>query len=385
MIRGFRWVPVAMVLFLATAGEASAQITIDTRGLGFGGWNNNLFQSPGQDRALDAQTAMSLNEYLFQSQMQANRRQAERMAQRQRRVNETMDSMMKRLRTNPTQSDVAKGDALNVAFDDITNPKAYARTLQAAKSTLFAGAKIKSIPFRYASAAITTSIDNLTQPANTPAILKGPEFKEDLAALRTLEAEFKARSEAESDKAQAIDPARVSKAKGHIRTMSETLKANGVKFRRGSAGFRESENYLKGLYVVVTMVESPSMTRLLAGVETREDTTVSDLLRFMHGSNLRFGVAKAGEQQEIYSELFGILDELRNQVVGPNIDPFPPDGDKKPTPPAQLFAGMDRIDFSKLDLLRLLPPLPDELKKKLPPPPPGLDRRPPPPLLPFKP
>ncbi|MDR3633056.1 MAG: hypothetical protein P4L84_04415 [Isosphaeraceae bacterium] len=384
MIRGFRWVPVAVVLVLIPFNEVCAQISIDTRGLGFGGWNGNLFQSPGQDRALDVQTAMNLNEYIFQCQMQANKRQHELMLRRQKRVNDTMDSMIKRLRTNPTESDVAKGDALNVAFDDITNPKAYAKALQAAKAKPFAGTKIKSIPFRYASAAITTSIDNLTEPANTPAILNGPEFKEDLTALRKLETEFKAKSEADSDKAQTIDPAPVNKAKSHIKKMTETLKKNEFKYKKGSADLRQSENYLKGLYVVVTMLDSPSMTRLLAGVEKRDDTTVSDLLRFMHSSNLRFGVAKAGEQQEIYTELFGILDELRNQLGGPRINPLPPDSDQKPTPPPQLFAGMDRMDFSQLDLLRLLPPLPDELKKKLPPPPPGLNRLPPPPP-PFKP
>lgn len=385
MVRNFRRVPVAVVTFLTLAVAVRAQIVVDTRGLGFNGWNNgNAFNSPGQDRALDAQTAMNINEYLYQCQAQANRRQAARMAKRQKRATDTIDSMMKRLRTNPTPTDIAKGDALNVAFDDLTGPKVYAKALQAAQSERFAGTKIKVIPFRYASAAVTTSMDNLTQPANTPAVLKEAEFKEDLAALRALEAELKAASEADTDSPPPADPARVNKAKGHIKKMTDTLKKNVSRYKGNGADYREAENYLKGLYVVVNMLDSPSITRLLAGVEKRSDATVSDLLRFMFSSNLRFGVAKTSPQQEVYTELFAILDELRNQVVDPKIAPPLPEGDKPPAPPSQMFAGMERLDFSQLDLLRLLPPLPDELKKKLATPPPGPDRRPPAPP-PFKP
>lgn len=388
MNRTFRWTAVAAVVALSQATAVRAQVVIDTRGLGWNGWGSGSgsnFTGPAeggaQARALDAQTAMSLNEYIFQSQMAANKRYAERLARRVRRTNETADAMMTRLRTNPTTSDVTKGDALNVAFDDLTNPKIYYKTIQAAKATPFPGTKIKAIPFQYASAAITTSIDDLTQPGTTPGILKEPEFKADLAALKKLETEFSAGAE----ESRAIKPAQVTQAKNLIKKMTKTLQANAVKFKKGSADFREAENYLKGLYIMVTMLETPSMTNLLSGVEKQKTTTVADLLRFMHSANLRFGVATLDDQREIYTELFGILDGLRKELVGEGIKLEPPKLAGRSLKLGDLFKGMQNFDFSQLDQLRILPPPPEELKKLLPPRPqrgkPG--DFPPPPPPPF--
>jgi hypothetical protein len=375
-----------VVLLSIQANRTHAQIVVDTRGLGWNGWGGNSFTGPAegaaQARALDAQTAMSLNEYIFQCQMAANKRYAERQAHRQQLTNDAAEARLKRLRSNPTSSDLSKGDALNVAFDDLTSPKAYAKTLQAAKGTAFPGSKIKSIPFQYASAAITTSVDELIQTENTPAVLKSAEFQADLAGLRKLQADFRTKS----DEGQPIKPAQVTEAKQRVKKMSKMLKDNPARFGTRTADYREAENYLKGLYIMVTMLESPSMTNLLSGVDKQAGTTVADLLRFMHSANLRFGVARAADQREIYAELFGILDHLRTEVVGPAINIEPPKVSKKPPQLAQLFKGMEGFDFSQLDKLRILPPPPEELKKLLPPRPPGGDRRPPlPPPPPFGP
>lgn len=388
MTHTIRWAFWTAAVVLSQTVAVRAQVVIDTRGLGWNGWGSgsgSQFTGPAegaaQARALDAQTAMSLNEYIFQSQMAANKRHAERLARRVKRTNETADALMTRLRTNPTTSDVTRGDALNVAFDDLTNPKLYYKTIQAAKATPFPGAKIKAIPFQYASAAITTSIDDLTQPGTTPTILKGAEFQADLGALKKLEGEFSA----SADELRTIKPAQVTEAKNLVKKMTRTLQANGSKLKKGSADYREAENYLKGLYTMVTMLETPSMANLLAGVEKQKATTVGDLLRFMHTANLRFGVATLDDQREIYAELFGILDGLRKDLVGEGMSLEPPKLADRSLKLGDLLKGMQNLDFSQLDKLRILPSPPEELKKLLPPRP----RRgrpgdfPPPPPPPF--
>ncbi len=382
MMRRLGW-SVALLAVLGVSTPLRAQV-LDARGLGWGGW-----PSPGIDnaagRAIDSQTAINMNEYLFQSQLAANRRYKARNEAKKKRINETIDAKYSRLRDNPTTADIAKGDALNVAYEELTSPKVYARALDAAKSTTFPGTKIKAISFQYGSLAITTSIEELTQPSATPELLKQPEFAADLAAYRKLQAGFQVRAEEDADAeySKGISAEQVKSAKGYVKRMSSTLDRNSYKFKKGSAEYKQAENYLKGLYIVTTMLESPSMTSLLSGVEKQQGTTVRDLLRFMYTSNLRFAAGKSEDQRELYLELYGILDGVRKQVVRPEETIVAQMEKQTPPQPAQinnLFQGMDKFDFSKLDQLRILPPLPDEIRKRLPPPPPGRGNFPPPPF-----
>jgi hypothetical protein len=358
----------AASLLLINVGLVRAQVNIDTSRLGFGGWNEvtNPRTSGAQGRALDAQTAMNVNEYIYQSSIEANKRYLKKLADRHKLVNETGETTLNRLRTSPSTSDVIRGDALNVAFDDITNPQDYGRTLDLSNAIAFAGTRIKSIPFKYASAAITTSLEDLTQPSATPALLKQPEFKSDLAAFVKLQAGFKAR--VEGDKPYSIESAEVARCKQLVKKMSQTLKDNAVKFRKGSTDYSDAQNYLKGLYIFVNMLETPSMTGLLSGVENRQDTTIADLLRFMHSANLRFGMGQ-DEHREIYTELYVILDGLRKDIGGGSRT-MASAGTRKPVAKsAKLFAGMEKVDFGKLEdeLKNLLPPPPEDLEKLLPP------------------
>jgi hypothetical protein len=70
--------------------------------------------------------------------------------------------VQKRLRDNPERADILSGDALNVALDEINDPRVYAKALQGAKATI-GGQTIRNIPFQSASAAITMSIHQLTK------------------------------------------------------------------------------------------------------------------------------------------------------------------------------------------------------------------------------
>lgn len=383
MMRRLGWF-VTIVAVLAAARPLGAQV-LDARGLGWGGW-----PGPGIDnaagRAIDSQTAINMNEYLFQSQLAANRRYRARNEAKKQRINETIDAKYTRLRDNPTTGDISKGDALNVAYDELTNPKVYARALEAGKSIVFPGTKIKAISFQYASLAITTSIEDLTKASATPELLNQPEFAADLAAYRKLQAGFQSRAEedAESSYAKGIPADQVKSAKAYVKRMSATLERNASRYKKGSAEYKKAENYLKGLYIVTTMLESPSMTSLLSGVENQQGTTIRDLLRFMYTSNLRFAAGVSEDQRELYLELYGLLDGVRKQVLRPEetIVAQMEKQAKSPPPASQvqdLFQGMEKFDFSKLDRLRILPPLPDEIKKRLPPPPGRRGNLPPPP------
>lgn len=372
MLRGLRWAAVAAFLSIQ-GGAISAQYYYPPgyASAGWGGWGGGggggstvygdqargmgVFatgagiynEKTAVARSINANTAMQWNEYIWQSQQATNRRYHEKMARDRAEVNLTADSLQKRLRDNPTESDIMKGDALNVALDEVSNPKVYTKALQGAKAK-FSGAVIREIPFQYASAALTTSIDDLTQNG-PPDLLKAPEFKADLEALRAVRAKFRAQDEHQQD----VDPALVAEAKRLIKSMNKTLADNATKFKKGSAAYRGAENYLKGLYGLVTMLDSPAINVVLAGVEKRPDTTVGDLLGFMQAFNLRFGVAKTPEQRMAYTQLYPILAGLRGEVEGVSLTPDAGKARQAPTQPAEFFSGMN---YDHLDAKRVPPP-----------------------------
>ena len=73
----------------------------------------------------------------------------------------------------------------NAALDEIDDPRVYAKALQGAKVKI-GGENIRQIPFRYASAAITFSIHQLTK-GPLPASLQTPEFEVDREAFSALD------------------------------------------------------------------------------------------------------------------------------------------------------------------------------------------------------
>ena len=64
------------------------------------------------------------------------------------------------------------------------------------------------------------------------------------------------------------------------------------------------------------MLEKPDIDQVLAELEKIEKTTIGNLLGFMHTFNLRFAPATTPRQRQVYSELFPILDQTRDRIIG---------------------------------------------------------------------
>lgn len=370
MLRRLRWAATAAVV-LATGGVAHAQWHYPPGygGYGWGGWGGG--QTVGGDqargmgvfaagagtynlntaqaRSINANTAMQWNQYLYESTLEAGRINREKQAQRRNLINETADTTFTRLRNNPTEADIMSGNAMNVALDEVTNPRVYARALKGAKLPL-PGTVIREIPFNYASAALTTSVDNLTR-GGPPALLQGPEFDADRKALRAVAQKLRAQAEAE----QPVDPALVKEAQAMIKAIDAKIVANpGDKYKRFSPPYDAARNYLKGIYGLISMLETPAINVLLAGVEKRPDTTLGDLLAFMQSFNLRFGPASTPQQRAIYSQIFPALDGIRDEINASGIQPAGP-GRPSGVPPAEFFSGME---YQHMDARRNPPPTP---------------------------
>ena len=370
MLRTPRTWAAAAAILLATGGVAHAQWHYPPGygGYGWGGWGGGqtiggdaargmgVFAAgagtynlnTAQARSINSQTAMQWNEYIYQSTLEAGKINREKQAQRRALINETADTTFKRLRDNPTQADIMDGNALNVALDELTNPRVYTRALKGARLPL-PGTAIRDIPFNYASAALTLSVDNLTKDG-PPELLKGSEFDEDRAALRAVGKKLRAQAEAE----QPIDPALVDEAKRQIKAIDAKIVANNDRYPRNTPKVVAARNFLKGLYGLISMLQTPAMDVLLAGVDKRPDTTLGDLLSFMQSFNLRFGPAKTPQQRAIYSQIYPALDGLRDEINNQGVassDAGRPSG----AAPAEFFSGME---YEHLDAKRTPPPAP---------------------------
>ena len=368
MRRGVRIAAVLAVVLAGHGASARAQYRYPAGygGYGWGGWGGAQTvqgsiasgmgalaagegyynQQTAVARSINADTAMRWNNYMWQSQQVANKMTIDKYQREESKLNKARGEIAARLRDNPTASDIARGAALNVALDELNNPKVYLRALQGASAKV-EGAKIRDIPFQYAAAAITVSVDDLIREG-PPAVLKGEAFAADRKALREVAAELRKQGEEEGK----FDPGTLARAQDQIRAAQAKVKAT---LPTGSPGRLEADKYLRSLLGLTRMLQTPAINVLLAGVEKRPDTTLGDLLSFMKAFNLRFGVAKTPRQVAIYNELFPMLDRLRDELAP---TPPPADATALATPdrhqsPAEFF---EKMDDKHLDVRNVPPP-----------------------------
>ena len=117
---------------------------------GVGQYNVNTAQA----RAINTQTTMQFNEYLWESQQLRNQRYYREQSAKRKRINESADAVYKRLKDNPETANIYSGDALNIALDQVTSPKVYVEGMKQAQVAI-PSALIRQIPFNNASEALT--------------------------------------------------------------------------------------------------------------------------------------------------------------------------------------------------------------------------------------
>ena len=99
------------------------------------------------------------------------------------RNKELTDQIATRLRDNPNNGDIERGDALNAILDQLSNPRVHPSALRMARVPL-SNKSIRKIPFRYESEVITFSMQQLTAKAGWPPSLRGDAFKAERQAYQ---------------------------------------------------------------------------------------------------------------------------------------------------------------------------------------------------------
>jgi hypothetical protein len=313
----------------ATTAAGSTAAGMGSFAAGAGAYNEQTAQA----RATNVNTTMQLNEYMYQSQQVRNQKYYQQQAAKRQRINESADTIYKRLHDNPEPRDVETGDALNVVYDELIAPTVYATSVSAAQQPL-AGALVKNIAFQYAPGAVTISLENLSASGVPDVLLTSPAFETDRRTIRGL-AQQARKEDADNGK---ISPETLAKLRTAIKAAQ--TKAHSV-LAQGTPERREADNFLKGLYGLTRMMQTPAIETYLKDLKADQQTTVGQLITFMHSFNLRFGAADSVEQKAAYTELYPMLLTLRNAVKAPPQNPLaaaPPSDPRKLT---SFFSGMD--------------------------------------------
>jgi hypothetical protein len=287
--------------------------------------------------SINANTVMRVNQYMFVAQQEANQRQYARTNRRIGRANTAAADTAKRLRTNPDQGDIDRGDALNVLLDDLSSPELlHSSSLRLAGSELKA-AMVRDIPFRNAAEAVTICLDQLTDPSRFPALLRSQALAKEREAFVSAVHDAKAQAQEQGElSSDAI--ARVQQSGKALYAKAQSPDVVATPSERN-----EALNYLKGMAALAKIAGNSDTLRALQELKKIETTHVANLIAFMHAYNLRFGPAESPEQRTAYRTLYPILKGDRDRIyaaLGPQAStaPTPPDAKLNP---AEVFHGLD--------------------------------------------
>ncbi len=288
--------------FGATTAAGSALQGGGVYAMGMGRYNLDTAQAA----SINSDTAMRWNQYIYASKIESQRIWAERTAQEETKQKGNYKSIHDRVRNSPTAVDIEKGSALNVAMTELSDPKIFQKAVYYGAKIKVGGEDIRDIPFQYASAAISTSVHQLTQ-GGPPPFLKREEFASDRASLKAIASELRT----EGEELGTHKPETIKKAKDQIMATKAKIEKT---FPAGSPERLEGLKYVKALYGLASMLETPAVNVLLAGVENRPEATLGDLMDFMATYNLRFGAAETPRQKAVYAKLYPMLAKVRSEV-----------------------------------------------------------------------
>ena len=285
-------------------------------------------------RSINANTAMQVNQYMYEVNKTNAKYYYTRSANRQKEESSTGEAIYKRLHDNPSSYDIHTGDALNVVLDELTNPAVYTQVITGATRPIDSQL-VKNIEFAYAANMIAISLADFSARGVPDYLMTTDEFAPDRATIKELAG--KVRSEIQSQ-GQA-SPETLAKARVAIKSLK--TKADEL-LPQGSPNRLEVDNYLKGLIGLSKMLETPSVDQYLSELKKGEMTTLGHLIAFMHTFNLRFGAAKTPIQEQTYDQLYPLLVAVRDQGKVPSANPYTTTSSAAPDPKSvsAYFSGM---------------------------------------------
>jgi hypothetical protein len=283
-------------------------------------------------RSINANTAMQVNQYMYEVNKTNAKSYYTRSALRQKEESSTGEAIYKRLHDHPSGYDIHKGDALNVVLDELTNPDVYTKVISQASRSIDTEL-VRNIEFEYAANIIAISLADLSSQGVPDYLLTNPAFADDRAAIKALVVQ--ARKEVEETK--QVSPETLANCRVTLKTLKDKVDSS---LPQDAPNRLEADNFLKALFGLTKMLQTPSVDQYLKELKTMPTTTLGHLIAFMHTFNLRFGAAKTPVQEATYDQLYPLLVALRDQAKAPSVNPYTSSGPQNPKAFSSYFSQM---------------------------------------------
>jgi hypothetical protein len=329
-------------------------------GWGWGGWGSSLQSSAlhgagyyamgagiyNYDTALanniNGQTAIMMNNAWAQAQREDNMIHHMRVVQDAARDRTLYNQRMQDMRDKPGRREIENGDALNLAVQDLSDPRLGSSALRAATASVPA-ALIADVPFQNASERVTFMLNELRAAAKWPKAFDEPRFASDKKLFDDIVARIR-KEDVEGD----VSPKTLREAKQLIKNLNAKLAAEPLQDEDDQAAVTK---FLNACTAMVGLLEKPDVRAALAQLRNVKDTSLGNLLGFMHAFNLRFGAATTLKERQAYQQLFAILKPTRDQILS--------EAKLDASPTAQANAGSIRDIYGSFDERKAARPNPE--------------------------
>jgi hypothetical protein len=270
--------------------------------MGAGMYNLNTAQANN----INAQTAMQWNDYVAQITHESARLHAMRVHSEFQKNQALYDAHQRRLRESPGKFEIENGDALNAALDDLTNPKLGSSALRAARTPVQANL-IAEVPFQNNAERVTLMLDDLREAVKWPEVFEGQRFANDKEKFDELRAQLRKEANEGEISPKSLRDAQTFVDQLRAKVMTQPL--------TDPLDQQEATKFLNAGSSLLALLKKPDIQPAIIELKKVQDTTVGNLLGFMHSFNLRFGVAKTIKEKQAYQRLFEILDGTRDQIL----------------------------------------------------------------------
>ncbi|MGO9468791.1 MAG: hypothetical protein ACLQVF_32075 [Isosphaeraceae bacterium] len=264
--------------------------------------------------------------------------QAEQLRKRSSKAKDAHNSYLdlRMRRQNPTTAQVENGGALNLAVADLSDPKLGDLASKAAKVPV-AASLIAEVPFTTASERVTLMLDELRAAFKWRQVFPAERFAE---VRRTFD-ELVTRLQNE-DQAGDISDKTLTEAQEFVSALRAKLKAQPLENPDDQT---EAMKFVTTSSALVGLLRKPDIRPAISALRKLKDTSLGNLLGFLHAYNLRFGPATTPTERAAYHQLFAILDKTRNDVLAEVKPGGMPTADADPRHVADFF--FDSLDMNK--------------------------------------
>jgi hypothetical protein len=251
--------------------------------------------------SINVDTAIRLNEYIYNVAKNENRENAQHRAERVARNRENYDKILKRIRENPDDNDLEKGDALNDVMKQLLDPQISPSSYRLSPVQL-AGETVRGIPFFYGPEDATFSMRRLSAKGSWPVGLRGAKFGSERRAYeRAFDDALDQQIEGKLSRDAIV---RVEKTLEDLTgRLDQVIPPSRDKI------YIESRDYLKRLTTAKELLKRRAIEQMLGEIDKYSGTSVYDLINFMQKYNLRFGIPDLGYERELYPKLYESMKE----------------------------------------------------------------------------